>query len=178
MRVFIALFFSLLISISGYAAENQGKSEKQVRPDKDGSIVSTELKVAIPSGSMGILFGMRYVNYESRIFYIGGATYSGQLTGSTPGAFTFGGLITGWNFNLGSSMKIQLQTLIGAGGGFTSSNGTNTNDGGLGIEPSLAFAFKLGKSIKSAITGGYLWMPGTTGFSAITAGLRFDFDAS
>lgn len=142
-------------------------AESSIRLSKIGS----DIKALKTSSSLGVLFGTRYVNYESDNFSIGGAAYTGQLSNPI-GTFTYGGLYGGYTGRIIDKLELDLTLLAGAGGGTT---GTSESSGGIVLEPGLALNFILGPAVRICTTGGYAWMPSTTTFSGVTFGLRFDF---
>lgn len=144
---------------------------KYIRVREGITKVGPEIKIVKTSNSLGVLLGGRYVHYESNNFFAGGAGYTGQLTGSTLGAFTMGGLVLGYDWNTSKNFHLEFSLMVGGAGGAEGSN----NEGGLVMEPSFSFNFFLGRRVMTAFTVGYAYIPGTDLFSSITAGLRFDF---
>ncbi|MGK5086459.1 hypothetical protein WDW86_02780 [Bdellovibrionota bacterium FG-2] len=136
------------------------------------SKVGAEIKGVQNTTATGILFGWQYAGYESDIFTIGGAGYTGQLTGNSPGSFSYGGLKAGLQGNFTANVNIQFNLLAGGGGGFA---GTTVSGGGIVLEPGVSLGIQLGKTVMSNICAGYIYMPSKTEFSGITAGLRVDF---
>lgn len=144
------------------------------------SKVSTEIRGINNKTGLGILFGWRYVAYESDIFFVGGTGFTGQLS-KTPGSFSYGGMLAGFSFRLGN-MEIETSLTAGGAGGFVSTKEVNavTNDnvdtaGGIMLEPGLSFSFHTGKAVRTAINAGYIWIPSSKKFTSIAAGIRFDF---
>jgi hypothetical protein len=150
--------------------------KKDSKPDhKRLAIISTEMKALLVSGSMGLLYGWRYINFESKNFFVGGAGYTGPLNGdSNTGSFSMGGLVTGFYISIVDSFNMEISLLAGGGGGFIGTT-TVVKDGGIALEPSIALSFKLGNNVQVSINGGYAYLPSAATFTAITGGLRFDF---
>jgi hypothetical protein len=127
--------------------------------------------------AVGNLFGVSYVHYESDYFFVGGTAYTGQLSNGAVGNYTEGGILGGYHWPVWKNVNFLAETLFGGGGGSstTSSNAVSNNGAGLVIEPTFGADFLLGKRTRGVVDVGYLWMPSTTSFSGLVAGIRIDF---
>jgi hypothetical protein len=142
-------------------------AESEVRSTR----ISSEMRAIKNTSSFGILFGSRYLSFESENFAVGGAGYSGQLSGGSVGSFSYGGLVVNYSTNLNKKTEFEFNLLGGGAGGF---NSTLTG-GGVILEPSISLGFDLGKTVRMGINTGYAWVPSLNAFSGITFGLRCDF---
>ena len=136
------------------------------------SKIGAEIRAYRPSKGAGVLYGWRYVHYRSDSFTIGGAGYTGQLNGTSAGAFSYGGLTAVYAGKLGTNTRIELGLLAGGGGGYTNDG---SEAGGVLLEPDFAFGFMLGKTVELGLNAGYIYMPNSTTFSGLCAGVRMEF---
>jgi hypothetical protein len=139
------------------------------------SRISGDVKIIKHQAGMTQLYGTRYIHMETAQFFIGGAGYSGQLTSGGAGSFSYGGIVSGWETILSPRTKLEISILAGGGGGFNVANAIATHSGGVALEPSLSYAFILGPQARIAANFGYLWMPSSTIYTGVSAGVRFDF---
>lgn len=133
--------------------------------------INNKFMVTTSQGS-GLLYGWRYINYNSEKFFLGGAGYTGQVyQGTTASSFTYGGLMAGYDWHFGTSgKKIELAVLIGSGIG---SNTTKTS-GGMLIEPSISYSMSLGERTKANLGTSYVYIPGSEDFRGFSVGFTFD----
>ncbi|MBI4924552.1 MAG: hypothetical protein HY843_01395 [Bdellovibrio sp.] len=162
--VFIFIFGVALIifSLSALAADSSPQRLSRI---------SSEIKGIKNSAAIGVLFGSRYMSYESESFSVGGAGYTGQISGGAAGSFSYGGILVGYTHSFAKKAELELSLLGGGAGGFQAA----TTGGGVVLEPSVALNFLLGKTVRICLNSGYAWVPSLTAFSGITLGLRFDF---
>ncbi len=133
--------------------------------------ISSEMRGIKNTSSFGILFGSRYLSFESENFAVGGAGYTGQLSGTSVGSFSYGGIVVNYTTAFSKKTEFEFNLLGGGAGGFNST----VTGGGVILEPSIAFDFILGKTVRIGLNGGYAWVPSMTVFSGVTFGLRFEF---
>lgn len=160
LRTGLALFLGLGVS-SAWADPSTGKASR----------FGAEVKGFQSGKALGVLYGWRFMSYESDSFSMGGAGFTGQLS-QDAGTFSYGGLLGTYSTRLGRKMELDLSLVAGGGGGTVSGN---TTGGGVMLEPGLGFNFILGNSVRSVLGAGYIWTPASPDFSGLTFGIRFDF---
>lgn len=138
------------------------------------SRIGADIKLFRSASSTVMLYGWRFLYNPSEAFSIGGAGFTGQMTGSSTGSYSYGGLSAAFNLSLTHTTRLEFGLIAGGGGGFDNSN---NQSGGIVVEPTLSVAFGLGKNVGAALQGGFLWMPTSSAFTGFTVGLRFEFFA-
>lgn len=171
MKTQLQVCFLSAVVISAIAsAPISAKADVNPRLSKIGA----EIRGVKNGAAFGLLFGFRYVSYESDSFLIGGAGYTGQLTSGATGSFSYGGLLAGFAGNISSKLDYEFSLLAGGGGGFMGTDASGVG-GGIALEPGAAIGLVVGKSVRSSLSAGYVLIPSSGSFSGFTFGLRFDF---
>jgi hypothetical protein len=155
--------------------ESLKEATKEPEPRVQSSRIGADIKVIKHVFGTAQVFGWRYFHFEARSFFVGGAGYAGQLTMGASGAFAMGGLLAGWELALSPRTRLEIALLAGGAGGFAVEGTTTALSGGAVIQPSVAYLLLLGRSVRTGIDAGYVWMPSSEKFTGITGTVRFDF---
>jgi len=140
------------------------------------SRIGAEMKLLIIPDANVIAYGWRYMYSPSEYFSMGGAGYTGQLTGAADtGSYSYGGLSASFNWAPTDFFRMELGLTAGGGGGFRSSTGLQL--GGAIVEPTASFAFQLGRNVGMAAMAGYIWMPTSAIGTGYSVGLRLEFNS-
>ncbi len=136
------------------------------------SRLGAEVKALQTPAGMGILFGWRYLFHTSPYFSVGGAGYTGQISGTSTASYSYGGMIGAFHILLSPSTSMEVTVLGGGGGGKLD---TGVFFGGTVVEPGLGFSFKLGKAAQFVAGASYVWMPGSAQGTGFSGGVKFEF---
>ncbi len=139
--------------------------------DTHQSRLATEIHAIKNTASLGILFGWKYMAFESDKFAVGGAGYTGEFGGTSSGNLSYGGIYVSQLAKLSQSSDFEFGLLTGGGGGTV---GT-TSGSGIVLEPTLAWSVLMGQKVRTVLNVGYLWMPTAASIGGISGGLRFEF---
>jgi hypothetical protein len=163
---YLAVFGAIL----GILGANRSFADTSAIPTNSRIIVGG--KVTNPSGSTGTLLGFGDVHYEADGFFVGGAAYTGQLSGNK-GSFTEGGVLVGGLYPLSANTSTNLifQATLGAAGGSNSSTGAAS----FLIEPTVGLDFALGRSLHGVVDLGYSYLPAATNFSGLVVEFNIAF---
>ena len=167
----MAVFFC---SSSVFSQVEESKKEGKKTSLKNQNKIGIHNKF-MGSGTQGsgLLYGWRYLNYNSEHFFLGGAGYTGQIyeSSATAASFTYAGLIAGYDWHFGTSgKKLELSMLVGSASG----RSTAKTGGGMLIEPTFSYVFSLGERTKTSLGVGYIYLPGSEDYRGYTVGFTFD----
>ena len=162
-----------LVLINLTFAETKSSSDTRGTNSKS----SIGIKYFSASKGAGVLYGWRHVNYMSSNFYLGGAGFTGQMGDQNSlGTYSYGGLVTGYDFVFSKSFATNIGLLAGGGGGVIQKSLTQSfSAGGIVLEPRVGLDVTIGKKVNFNFSLTYIFMPNNPNFSGITGTLRFNF---
>ena len=136
------------------------------------------LKYLSTAAGPSLLYGWRFVVYNTEKFVIGGTGFAGQLGAvDSVGTYTYGGLIAGYDFTIFDDIYVEWGLTAGGGGAkMYDSTATNTvQSGGAIVEPWFGFNYKIGEQTDFNYSFAYNLTPNDEYLTGVSFNLRVDF---
>jgi hypothetical protein len=127
------------------------------------------------SGTQGFMLGLRSLSYLWRTnFYYGYELNVGSPSDSSirHNNLFYTGLSFGMDYNLSSTLNLDLSGLVGYGFGANADIGSSGDS--VVVQPSIGLGFILVGGYRVIFAPGYFYFPGTKGFNGISFTLRFE----